>query len=317
MLQFARCWLLERKLLVQRKKHRARRRRLSLQMLNETFQRIVVVGLGLIGGSLVKSLRRVVPDCKLTGVDFREVITNARAHLDAAFLPENLGQALGDADLVFLATPISVILRLLPEVADAVRPGAVVTDVGSTKSWIVAQAAQHFNGARSFIGGHPMTGSEKGGWENANAHLFENAAYVLTPAPNPPALSLEALANLLQTLGARAIILDPEEHDRLVAEVSHLPQLLAVALTNFMARHSQEHEPRLQLAAGGFRDMTRLAASPFAIWRDILNSNRANIRQSLQEFIVVLQQLARNLDNDDLETGFQRANQLRQLIVKE
>ncbi|MCI0698191.1 prephenate dehydrogenase/arogenate dehydrogenase family protein [candidate division KSB1 bacterium] len=285
-------------------------------MLKETFQRIAVVGLGLIGGSLVKSLRRAVPDCKLAGVDFHEVLVQAQDDLDAAFLPENLAEALHDADLVFLATPVGVILRLLPEVAKTVRPGTIVTDVGSTKSWIVEQAAQYFNGERCFIGGHPMAGGEKGGWENAEAHLFENAAYVLTPAPNPPAHSLESLANLLQALGARIIILDPEEHDRLVAEVSHLPQLLAIALTNFIARHGEEeHEPRLQLAAGGFRDMTRIAASSFSIWQDILNSNRANIRQSLQEFIAVLQQLARDLNNDNLEAGFRRANQLRQLIA--
>ncbi len=284
-------------------------------MFNKTFQRIAVVGLGLIGGSLVKSLRHVMPDCELIGVDFHNVIANARAHLDAAFLPENLAEALGDADLVFLATPVGVILRLLPEVAEAVRPGAIVTDVGSTKGWMVDQAAEHFRGDRYFIGGHPMAGSEKGGWENAEAHLFENAAYVLTPAPNSPAHSLESLANLLQAIGARIIILDPAEHDRLVAEVSHLPQLLAIALANFIARAGVEHESRLQLAAGGFRDMTRLAASRFSIWQDILNSNRVNVRQSLQEFIVVLQQMAHDLDNDNLEAGFRRANQLRQLIA--
>ncbi|MGH7601332.1 MAG: prephenate dehydrogenase, partial [bacterium] len=181
--------------------------------------------------------------------------------------------------------------------------------------WIVKQAAHHFNGDRYFIGGHPMAGSEKGGWENADAHLFENAAYVLTPASNPPAHSLESLANLLQTIGGRVIILDPEEHDRLVAEVSHLPQLLAIALTNFSVRDGVEHESRLQLAAGGFRDMTRIAASRFSIWQDILNSNRANVRQSLQEFIAVLQQMARDLDDDNLEAGFRRANQLRRLIA--
>ncbi len=286
-------------------------------MLKETFQRIAVVGLGLIGGSLVKSLRRAVSDCELIGVDFHEVLVQAHDDLDAAFLPENLAEALGDADLVFLATPVGVILHLLPKVAEAVRPGAIVTDVGSTKSWIVEQAALHFKGERYFIGGHPMAGSEKGGWENAEAHLFENAAYVLTPASNPPAHSLESLANLLQAIGARVIILDPEEHDRLVAEVSHLPQLLAIALTNFIARDGAEHENRLQLAAGGFRDMTRIAASRFSIWQDILNSNRANVRQSLQEFIAVLQQLAHDLDNDDLEAGFRRANQIRQLLSRD
>jgi prephenate dehydrogenase len=284
-------------------------------MLKETFQRIAVVGLGLIGGSLVKSLRRAVSGCELIGVDFHEVLVQAHDDLDAAFLPENLAEALGDADLVFLATPVGVILRSLPEVSEAVRPGTIVTDVGSTKRLIVEQAAQHFKGERFFVGGHPMAGSEKGGWENADAHLFENAAYVLTPASNPPAHSLESLANLLQAAGARVIILDPEEHDRIVAEVSHLPQLLAIALTNFIARDEVEHELRLQLAAGGIRDMTRIAASRFSIWQDSLNSNRANVRQSLQEFIAVLQQLGRDLDNDNLEAGFRRANQIRQLIA--
>lgn len=285
-------------------------------MFKATFQRIAVVGLGLIGGSLVKSLRRAVLGCKLAGVDFHEVLVQAQDDLDAAFLPEDLAAALHDADLVFLATPVGVILHLLPEVAKAVRPGAIVTDVGSTKSWIVEQAAQYFGGERCFIGGHPMAGSEKGGWENAAARLFENAAYVLTPASNPPAHSLEALANLLQALGARVIILNPEEHDRLVAEVSHLPQLLAIALTNFIARDGIEPESRLQLAAGGFRDMTRLAASPFSIWRDILKSNRANVRQSLHEFIDILQELTRDLENDNLEASFRRANQLHQLLAK-
>jgi prephenate dehydrogenase len=281
------------------------------------FQRIAVVGLGVIGGSLVKSLRRAVPDCKLVGVDFQAVLMQARDKLDAAFLPENLAEALGDADLVFLATPVGAILRLLPEVAATVRPGAVVTDVGSTKTWIVERAVQCFNGGRCFIGGHPMAGSEKGGWENAEEHLFENAAYVLTPASNPPAHSLELLANLLQAIGARVIILDPEKHDRLVAEVSHLPQLLAVALTNFISRHGDEDDIRLQLTAGGLRDMTRLAASPFSIWQDILNSNRANVRQSLDEFIAILQQLAHDLDNGKLEAGFRHANQFRRLISRD
>jgi prephenate dehydrogenase len=282
-----------------------------------TFQRIAVVGLGLIGGSLVKSLRRALPACQLTGVDFHEVLARARPYLDAAFLPENLAEALADADLVFLATPVSELLRLLPETATAVPPGAIVTDVGSTKRRIIEQAASHFSGDRYFIGGHPMAGREIGGWENAEAHLFENAAYALTPPSNFPEHLLEALTNLLQALGARIIRLDPEEHDRIAAEVSHLPQLLAIALANFIARDGVEFESRLQLVARGFRDMTRLAASPLSLWQDIFDSNRANVRQSLQEFIAALQELARDLDNDGLADHFKTANRLRRLIHSE
>jgi prephenate dehydrogenase len=284
-------------------------------LMKTRFQRIAVVGLGLIGGSLVKSIRRAQPECKIIGVDFERVISSARDYLDDAFLPENLARALRDADLVFLATPVNAILQLLPGVAMAIRPGALATDVGSTKSLIVEQAQNHFTGGRYFIGGHPMAGREKGGWQNAEARLFENAAYVLTPASNFPAPLLDSFTRLLQALGARVVMLEAATHDRVVADISHLPQLLAVALMNFITREGAQTELALQLTAGGFRDMTRLAASPFEIWKDILAGNRVNVRRSLQEFIVALQNLARDLDHDDLETSFKQANRLRQLFT--
>jgi prephenate dehydrogenase len=284
-------------------------------MMRVSFQRIAVIGLGLIGGSLVKNFRRTLPASKLIGVDFQDVITAARDYLDEAFLPADIAPALHDADLVFLAAPINPIVKLLPKVAKTIRPGTVVTDVGSTKKFIVAQAQKHFIGERYFVGGHPMAGREKSGWGNSEARLFENAAYVLTPSLGFPAHLLDSLIQVLQNLGARIITLDAETHDRLVAEISHLPQLLAVALMNFIAQESGLTELKLQLSAGGFRDMTRLAASPFGIWQDILQSNRANVRQSLQEFIAVLQNLKIDLDNHDLEVSFKQANQLRQLIA--
>ena len=278
------------------------------------FQRITVIGLGLIGGSLVKSFRRHMPECKLIGVDSRDILAAAREYLDEAFEPENLAAAVRAADLVFLATPIHTILQQLPAVAPSIRRGAIVTDVGSTKSLIVENAQKHFFGERYFIGGHPLAGREKGGWENARADLFENAAYVLTAQSNFPAHLFEALTQLLQTLGARVIVLDAATHDRLVADISHLPQLLAVALMNFITRENPAAEPTVELAGSGFRDMTRLAASPFGIWQDIFLSNRANVRRSLQEFILMLQALAHDFNNDELEPHFQRANRLREKL---
>jgi prephenate dehydrogenase len=210
-----------------------------------------------------------------------------------------------------------VILRTLPEVAKTASPGTIVTDVGSTKSLIVKQAKTHFTRECHFIGGHPMAGSEKGGWENADSYLFENVIYVLTPMPDSPPNATKALMSLLQTLGAQMVLLDAEEHDRVAADVSHLPHLLAMTLTNFIARAGVASEPRMKLAAGGFRDMTRIAASPFSIWRDILSSNQMNIRQSLHDFIAALQQLAGDLDKQEIADTFQRANQLRQLIPRD
>lgn len=283
--------------------------------MNIPFQRIAVIGLGLIGGSLVKSFRRCAPECKLVGVDSRDVLLAACEYLDEAHAPENLAAAVNESDLIFLATPVNTILQQLPEVAHSIRSGAIVTDVGSTKSLIVAEAQKHFTGERFFIGGHPLAGREKGGWENSRADLFDNAAYALTPESNFPTHLSEALTQLLQIFGARVIKLMPEAHDRLVAEISHLPQLLAVALMNFIARENAMPELALQLASGGFRDMTRLAASPHAIWQDILNSNRTNVQRSLQEFIVTLQQLAHAFDSDNLEQHFQQANRLRENLA--
>jgi len=283
---------------------------------HERFQRIAVVGLGLLGGSLVQSIRRIMPERTLIGVDYPEVLERARTFLDEAHTPAQLAIAVRKADLVFLATPISIILQTLPTVANMVPHGAVVTDVGSTKR-VVAELAQNcFAGERFFIGGHPMAGREKGGWENATDRLFESSAYVLTPSPNFPAAPLTALQDLLRTLGAHTMLLEAEEHDRIAAEISHMPLLLALALTNFIARPGVASEPRVQMAAGGFRDMTRIAASPFAIWRDILHTNHANVRHALQEFILTLQQLAQDLEREELDATFQHAHELRQKLLR-
>lgn len=280
-------------------------------MNDERFQRIAVVGLGLIGGSLVRSLRRVTPERKLIGVDHPPVLARARALLDEAHPPVEIEKALREADLVFVATPIGITLQLLPTIASAIPRGALVTDVGSTKREIIALAAKHFVEERYFIGGHPMAGKEKGGWENSAAGLFESAAYVLTPSQNFPAPILEELQSLLRKLGARVMVLEAAEHDRIAAEISHLPQLLAVALLNFIAREGAASAPRLQLAANGLRDMTRIAASPFDIWRDIFHTNQTNVREALREFMLVLQRLENDLGSESLGSSFQRANALR------
>jgi prephenate dehydrogenase len=284
-------------------------------MKHEHFQCIAVVGLGLIGGSLVQSLRRALPERRLVGVDFPEVLERARAFLDAAHPPSELACALAQADLTFLATPVSAILDTLPAIARAAKRGAVITDVGSTKEQIAKRAQEYFAGECFFIGGHPMTGSESAGWENARPDLFQEAVYVLTPAPRFPAAPLEALQGLLTQLGAHVTLLDAEEHDRVAAEISHLPQLLAVALTNFIARESVASAPRLQMAAGGFRDMTRIAASPYHLWRDILRTNHANVRQALEEFLLALRQLEQELEREELGASFQRANDLHRRLL--
>ncbi|MEK7728001.1 MAG: prephenate dehydrogenase/arogenate dehydrogenase family protein [candidate division KSB1 bacterium] len=280
-------------------------------MTHESLQRIAVVGLGLIGGSLVQSLRRALPERTLLGVDYAPVLALAGGFLDEQHPLADLPHAVANADLIFLATPINAILDMLPAIANAAKLGAIVTDVGSTKHQIVEKAKSCFSDKKTFIGGHPMAGLEKGGWENAQPHLFENCAYVLTPTEHCPAAPLAAVQELLAKMGTRVMLLDAEEHDRVAAEISHLPQLLAVALTNFIARAGVALEPRLQMAARGLRDMTRIAASPYDIWCDILQTNRANVQTSLQQFIRVLQMLEADLARENLEAAFQNAKTIR------
>ncbi len=284
-------------------------------MTHARLQRIAVVGLGLLGGSLVQSLKRALPQRKIIGVDYPHVLAQARDFLDEQYAPTDLSHALANADLIFLATPINAIIDMLPLVANAVKRGAIITDVGSTKFEIVEKAKSCFGEERFFIGGHPMTGLEKGGWENAQPNLFDAATYVLTPMAHCPVAPRTALQGLLQTIGARVLLLEAEEHDHVAAEVSHLPQLLAVALTNFIAREGIAQAPRMQMAAGGFRDMTRIAASPYNIWCDILQTNHKNVREALREFTLALQELDQNLEEKKLEGDFQRAHAVRQQLA--
>ncbi len=271
---------------------------------------VTVIGLGLIGGSLCRAIRRVHPQIRLTGVDFPEICAQAREldFVDAAFEPRELARACETADLIFIATPITAakqILRRLPEVA---ARQVLVTDVCSVKGEILSLAQEAFRRSEIlFIGGHPMAGAEKPGLEHADPFLFENALYILTPPPGTPDWALHLLAGLISDLGARVVVEEATVHDRIAAAVSHLPQMLAVALMNFVAEKNAQNPLYLNMAAGGFRDMTRIASSPFHIWEDILRDNRGNILREMQGFIEYLQAHMARFEPEDLRRSFEAA----------
>ncbi len=223
-----------------------------------------IIGLGVIGGSLAMALKRKVPAAKVLGVDEKDIAAHAKAlgAVDVALGKEEVDECVASVDVAVLATPIAEIVRLLPRVAAAARPGTIVTDVGSSKRAIVQRAEEVFAADRYFVGGHPMAGSERQGLPAADPLLFENAVWVLTPARRTPAAVVRSLGGLLERVGAKVLIASPALHDRVAAAVSHLPQLLAVALVNMVARHQEDTPHVLKLAAGGFRDMTRIATSP-------------------------------------------------------
>jgi len=187
------------------------------------------------------------------------------------------------AELVVIATPVSATIPVLQEVLPYLGPGTVITDVGSTKAGIVLEAERAVGASLSFVGGHPMAGSELVGVRGADPYLFENAFYIITPTTRTSPQALAKVRRLAEGVGARVIEMEPERHDLAVAAVSHLPHLLAATLVNTVARLPVS-EDMLPLAAGGFRDMTRIASSSAVMWRDIFATNKDQVIKLIRSF---------------------------------
>jgi len=256
---------------------------------------VAIVGVGLIGGSFGLALRKAGFSGRIVGVSSAATVEKALKGgvIDAA-LP--LSEAVGAADLVYLAQPIGAILETLDAVDAHVRPGTRITDAGSTKVMICERAAAGIRRGR-FIGGHPMAGKESRGVEQADADLFRGRPYVLTSRE-------PQLEGWIERIGARLVLLDAAEHDRLVAFVSHLPQLLSTALA---ATIGEQPESAAQVAGPAAVDLTRLALSPYDIWRDIFSTNAASIDAALGAYIAKLEQLRAKLRSPEMEGAFEKA----------
>ena len=270
---------------------------------------VAIVGVGLIGGSFALALRAAGFRGRILGVSSPRTL-DAAAGLGVIDEGLPLEAAVPAADLIYLANPIARILEVLPAVALLARPGSLTTDAGSTKSAIVARASVLFTGDALFLGGHPLAGKAERGVEAAEATLFGGAPYVLTPASgdlpgHPAAAEFHAW---LQRLGARVLILTPDEHDRAVAFTSHLPQLASTALASVILENTFPGDRAI--SGGGLRDMTRLAESAYELWRDICLTNTDNLDRALQLYIQKLEHLRQNLRERELEREFNRAAEL-------
>lgn len=277
------------------------------------FERIAIIGVGLIGGSWGLALKKRGFAGVRVGCDRPEVLRKALAAGAIDEGEEDVRRAVKQADLIILATPVSGILRAIGELKNAARPRALVTDVGSTKVEICRRARAVFGGEPIFLGGHPFAGRERSGVENADAGLFENAVYVLTPEDSDHFADhrVKAFSEWIYAAGARRVVMDPATHDFAAAYLSHLPQLVSTGLASLIA----ESEPLpLDLAASGFRDVTRLAESPYPVWQDICASNLENILQALDNFIRKLQSLRSHLTDGALEREFDQALRLREKL---
>jgi prephenate dehydrogenase len=276
---------------------------------------VTVIGVGLIGGSLCAGLTR--NGLRVRGVSSGGTLEKAlrMGIIERGYGYEEQQRAVEGSDFVFLCTPLQDITRRVEPVLACAGRNAVVTDVGSTKGVVAGIAERCAGNGAHFIGGHPMTGGEKRGVEQASPFLFYDAVYVLTPLRNTPRRATRRLGALLAGLGAKIMILTPDLHDRIAADVSHLPQMLAVLLTNHLAGRGDDLFRNL--AAGGFRDMTRIASSSYQVWRDILGTNRGEIRRALEEYRDDLDELIRRLDQEAyLEELFERAARERAVIPR-
>lgn len=265
---------------------------------------VTVAGVGLIGGSFALALRQAGFQGKIIGVSSPATI---RAALDRGAIDQALplAEAAAQSDIIYLAQPIERILETLKVIDDAVRPGTLITDAGSTKQAIVERAGQTIRRGR-FVGGHPMAGKEARGVQAADPNLFQSRPYVLTSSD-------ATLEYWIKKIGARLVSLDAAEHDRLVALVSHLPQLLSTALGSLIA----DSPEAARVAGPAASDLTRLALSPYDIWRDIFATNTGDIDRVIGDAIARLQTLRENLlSESDMQAVFARAaqaaSQLRQ-----
>jgi prephenate dehydrogenase len=278
------------------------------------FSSVLIVGTGLIGGSLGLAICRTFKDVHVVGYDRRTVLKRACEVGAIHHAAHDLHHAVGLADLVVLALPGRDIVRTLTSIAHHVPASTLVTDTGSVKAGILAHAEGLFPKG-NFIGGHPMTGAERSGIEAAHPLLLENAFYVLSPLASTAERRITKLASFLARLGARVVRMDGSTHDAAVAALSHLPQLAAVALMRTVRKHRTASK-HLALGAGGFRDMTRIASSPFGFWGDILESNRTEIRGALRLYQKELSQFERALRRTPrrLSASFSDAQHLRSEI---
>jgi prephenate dehydrogenase len=276
------------------------------------FEKIGIVGLGLIGGSIALACRQLWPKALVIGVDNKDVLETAM-RLHAIDVAADDLIVLAEADVVILAAPVKTNIALLAELDENVHQPAIVTDTGSTKRDIVAAAAS-LPPRFAFVGGHPLAGAAQGGLEHARADLFQGRPWLLTsPGEGGPALA--KLTDFVQALGAVPRVMGVQAHDRLLAFLSHLPQLTASALMQVVG--DSVGQDGLGLAGRGLADTTRLASSPPDIWRDIAATNADEIGPALDALIALLQDLRRDLpDGDRLADVFIESARWRGMLNK-
>lgn len=270
---------------------------------------VAIVGLGLMGGSLALALRQANACARIVGIE-RDAATRAQAKARGAVDDASASlEAVHHADVIVLATPVRTIVELLVPIGKLARAGALILDLGSTKQDIV-RAMEELPPHLQPIGAHPMCGKETWGLNAADANLFQNAVFALTPLARTAAQTLAFAQSLAHTVGARPVVLDAARHDRIVAATSHLPFAVAVALQNTAREFAQAEDLLFTFAARGFRDASRLAASDTTMMLDILMTNSQNVAPAMRRcarHLVALAEMLERRDENALRATLQSA----------
>ncbi|MBV8889633.1 MAG: prephenate/arogenate dehydrogenase family protein [Alphaproteobacteria bacterium] len=285
------------------------------------FRRAALIGIGLIGSSLARVLRRDSPDTTIVAcARTAETLAAARRLEIADETTDDPAAAVDGADLVVVATPLSAYAEIGRRIAPALRPGAIVTDVGSVKAAAVRALAPHVPPEVAFVPGHPVAGTEHSGPESGFAELFRDRWCILTPLPQTPPAALAAIAGLWEDAGMRIATMAAEHHDKVLAVTSHLPHLIAYTIVGTATDLGHDLQSEVvAYSAGGFRDFTRIAASDPVMWRDIFLSNREAVLELLQRFsedLTALQRAIRRGDGDILYDWFVRTRAIRRSIIE-
>lgn len=275
-------------------------------------RQITIVGTGLIGGSLALALRQHGFAGTIVGCDKRAVLETALQGGVIDRAEAELERAVAGSDVIVLATPVGTILSQFEATAPTLPAATLVTDTGSTKQKFVERARMIFGSeaGKRVLPGHPMAGKECGGIENADADLFQGAVWLITPivADQQYTPLQEEFTALVASIGARIIVLDPERHDIVCAWISHLPQMISTALTSVLHEELGDDETVVQIGGRALREMTRIAQSPYSMWRDIALTNGENIEDAMLRFEQQMTHLRENLRGPGLRELFDSAN---------
>lgn len=276
------------------------------------FKQITIIGTGLIGGSLGLALKAAGFTGTIVGCDRQSVLDRARPMRAIDLGTEDPVEAIQGSDLIVLATPVGAVIDLIERIGPLASANALITDVGSTKKEIVERARSVFgeNAARRFIGGHPMAGKEHSGLENAESRLFTNAVWLLTPHAGQEIDKgkIKDYRDLLEGIGTRIIRMEPDRHDRLCAWISHLPQMISTALAGALVEEFGANPDVHAIGGRALREMTRIASSPYSMWRDIAYTNAGNIEHALHQLEQRLAHIRENLKSPVLREEFDRGN---------